>query len=446
MNQVVKGDKKIIRAWTMYDWANSVYSLTIATAVFPIYYLNATKNADGSDIVEFLGMQFRNSALYSYSISFAFVFIALLSPLLSGIADSSGSKKGFMKFFAWMGALACMGLYFFVPGKLLIGISCFVIAAIGFAGSIVFYNAYLPEIAEPKDQDKVSARGFAMGYIGSSILLIFNLAMIMSPATFGVDGDPWLPSRISFLTVGLWWIGFSAYSFYYLPSNVYHEKRDGNYLTKGYKELFIVWKQLKQQSVLTGFLISFFFYNMGVQTVMYVASIFGEKEIKLGTSELIITVLIIQFVGIAGAYLFSYLSRRLGNFNALKIAIVIWIGICVAAYNLYEPFSFYILGGVVGMVMGGIQALSRSTYSKLLPETHNHASYFSFYDVCDKLGIVLGTLSYGMIEEITGSMRNSIIALATFFIIGIVLLIITQVRSRKSNLNLTERDLNSLQT
>lgn len=416
-----KGDKKIIHAWAMYDWANSVYSLTITTAIFPIYFTEVTTSG-GSDIVHFLGRDFKNTALYSYSLSFAFLMVAILSPMLSAIADSSGSKKGFMKFFAWLGAFSCSGLFFFDSSNLWFGILCFVLASIGFSGSIVFYNSYLPEIAEPEDQDKVSAKGYALGYIGSSLLLIFNLVVIMMPEKFGLEAGTTFPARLAFLMVGLWWIGFSSYTFYYLPANVYHKKREGRVLSRGYSELLKVWRELKHLKYLTRFLLSFFFYNMGVQTVMYVATLFGEKEIKLGTSELIATVLIIQFVAIGGAYMFSAISRKFGNFISLMIAIIIWVGICFSAYNLYNPNLFYALAFVVGMVMGGIQSMSRSTYSKLLPETQDHASYFSFYDVCEKLGLVLGTASYGLIEELTGSMRNSVLALICFFIVGLFFL------------------------
>jgi len=426
----VKGNKKVINAWAMYDWANSVYSLTITTAVFPVYFMKMTTTGD-SDMVNFLGMNFKNSALYTYCISVSFLFIALISPLLSGIADASGSKKGFMKFFAWLGSISCAGLFFFDSSTLWIGVLCFMLASVGYAGSIVYYNSYLPEIAEPADQDRVSAKGFALGYIGSSLLLMFNLLMIMKPGLFGIPEGTTLPARISFLIVGAWWVTFSAYTFYYLPSNVYSMKREGNYLLNGYRELMKVWQELKKLKYLTRFLMAFFFYNMGVQTVMYVASIFGEKEIKLGTAELIIVVLIIQFVAIAGAFLFSMLSSKIGNIKTLTIAIFVWVAICISAYNLYDPKSFYILAFVVGMVMGGIQALSRSTYSKMLPETQDHASYFSFYDVCEKIGLVLGTASYGMIEELTGSMRNSILALIVFFLIGLSFLIRSMVVMNK---------------
>lgn len=404
----------------MYDWANSVYNLVITSTIFPIYYSKVTSSPN-SDIVNFLGFQFVNTSLYAYAISFSFLITALLSPLLSSIADYSGTKKGFMKTYTWMGAIACSLLFFFTGENIEFGIIMFVIASIGYSGSLVFYNAYLPEIASADKQDKVSARGFALGYIGSSILLIFNLMMILNPTWFGIEQSG-LPARISFLTVGVWWIGFAAYSFYYLPKNVFNKKPKGHYLLNGYRELQLVWKQIKKLNRIKYYLFAFFFYTMGVQTVMYVAALFGEKELKLESGQLIMTILIIQFVGMAGAFLFAFLSKKLGNIRALIIAIIIWIGICIGAYYVYNVIQFYVIAFCVGMVMGGIQALSRSTYSKLLPETEDHTSFFSFFDVTEKIAIVLGTASYGLIEQLTGSMRNSIVALTSFFIIGLFLL------------------------
>jgi len=417
----------------MYDWANSVYSLVITTAIFPVYWTTVTSE-NGSEQVSFLGFQFTNSALYTYSLSFAFLLIAILSPLLSAIADSSGSKKGFMKFFCWLGGLSCISLYFFDSSNLWLGIFGFVLATIGYSGSIVFYNAYLPEIAEPKDHDRVSAKGFSLGYIGSSLLLIFNLSMILFPDLYGIK-DSSFAARFSFLLVGVWWIGFAQITFNRLPKNIHKKERTGNYLLNGYKALIKVWKQLKDLQHLKVFLFAFFFYNMGVQTVMYVATIFGKKEVMMEDGQLIVTVLIIQFVAIGGAYLFSWLSGKKGNLKTLAIAILIWIGICIAAYNVYSINSFYILAMIVGFVMGGIQSLSRSTYSKMLPETKEHASFFSFYDVCEKFGLVLGTASYGIIEELTGSMRNSIIALITYFIIGLIFIAITIRTYNRSGIN-----------
>lgn len=411
----------------MFDWANSSYSLVITSALFPIYF-NAVTTTETSKDVVFLGRTFNSDSLQTYTISLAFLIIAALSPLLSSMADYSGKKKKFMFFFSTMGAISCSALFFFKGlDTLYIGVFGSLLAAIGWAGSIVFYNAFLPEIAEPADQDKVSAQGFSMGYIGSSLLLIFSLTMIMCPQWYG-NIESGFATRLGFLLVGVWWFGFAQITFKYLPDNPFNRKPTGNIFTKGYKELKKVWQQLNDTPRLKSFLASFFFYNMGTQTVMYVATLFGTSELKLDSSILIIIILIIQFVGIAGATLFSRLSKRFGNIKALKIAIFIWIFVCIGAwfcdkrFGVNEQDMFIGLASVVGMVMGGVQALSRSTYSKLLPETIDHASYFSFYDVCDKIGTVLGTFAFAFINEFTGSMRNSIVVLIAFFIVGLFLL------------------------
>jgi MFS transporter, UMF1 family len=422
------GNKKIIRAWTVYDWANSAYSLVITSALFPIYFHSVTTES-GSETVRFLGRNYNSDSLQTYAISFAFLIIACINPLLSSIADYSGKKKKFMYFFCALGSAACVSLFFFESvDTLWIGILGAILAAVGYAGSIVFYNAFLPEIASREDQDRVSARGFAMGYIGSSLLLIFSLTLIMFPQWYGGIATG-TATRLSFLLVGVWWFGFAQYTFHYLPDNVYDRKPTGRYIFNGYLELKKVWNELRESSRLKTFLLSFFFYNMGVQTVMYVATLFGDGELHLDSSVLIAVILIIQFVAIGGAFLFSNLSKRFGNLRALSIALVIWILICGGAYmcnkeyGVNEQNMFIALAAVVGLVMGGIQALSRSTYSKMLPDTIDHASYFSFYDVCDKMGTVLGTFAFGYINEITGSMRSSIIILAVFFIIGLFLLL-----------------------
>jgi UMF1 family MFS transporter len=425
---------KIIRGWTYYDWANSAYSLVISSALFPIYFSAVT--ASGNHEVRFLGRTFNSDSLQSYAISVAFLFIAAISPLLSSMADYSGQKKKFMFFFSTLGALACSSLWFFDGlDTLWIGVLGSVMAAIGYAGSIVFYNAFLPEIALPEEQDDVSARGFSMGYIGSSLLLIFNLTMILFPEWYGNISNG-TAMRFSFLLVGVWWFAFAQYSFHFLPSDPLKRKMQSDIITRGYSELKKVWSQLQQIPRLKQFLIAFFFYNMAVQTIMYLATLFGVQEIRWPDEQsrqsgLIICILLIQFVAIGGAYLFSFLSGRFGNVMALIISNAVWIALCVAVYFfVHLPFDFYITAAFVGLVMGGIQSLSRSTYSKLLPETHDHASYFSFYDVCDKVGTVIGTFAFGYINEITGSMRNSIIALVIFFAIGIILLL----RVNRSNI------------
>ncbi|WP_367753391.1 MFS transporter [Flavobacterium sp. WC2430] len=420
-----KGDKKLINAWAFYDWANSVYSLVIATAVFPIYFESVT--SDNNGIVHFLGMEINNSSLLSYSLSISFLIVAFLSPILSGIADYTGNKKRFMQFFCYLGSFSVMGLFFFKgQDTLWIGVLGTILASIGFWGSIVFYNSYLPEIAFPEQHDRVSAKGFMFGYFGSLILLAFNLTMVMMPEWYGIT-DSSIPARISFLSVGIWWMGFAQITFHYLPNNVFHKKPEKDFIFKGLRELKVVFKSLKELTRLKQFLTAFFLYSIGVQTVILLAGIFGKKELGITTSKLIIIILLINVVAIFGAFLFSRISEKIGNIKTLKITIVIWGFICFAAYLLdaksqYIDLQFYVLGGTIGMVLGAIQSLSRSTYSKLLPETEDHATYFSFFDVTEKISIVVGTFIFGFVASITNSMRNSFFILAIFFVLGFIVL------------------------
>lgn len=408
-----KNDKKVISAWTMYDWANSVYPLVITSAIFPIFYEKVT-----SETVTFFGRDFINTEIYSYIISLSYIIIAFLSPLLSGVADYSGSKKSYMRFFCYLGALGCISLYFFDSNYLELSMLSVLLGSIGFSGSLVFYNAYLPEIATPDLHDGVSAKGFSRGYIGASLLLIICLGLIQ---VFNRDAQE------SFLLTGLWWLGFSQITFRGLPSNVFNHQPEGNRLTKGFKELKKVWKELRNHKSLKRYLASFFVYSMGVQTVMIMAVFFGTKEIDWPKGEmetgLIISILVIQFIAVAGAYLTAFLSKKIGNIKALGLIVFIWVLICIGSYALvYKPFHFYVAAASIGFVMGGIQSLSRSTYSKLLPETEDHASYFSFYDVLEKLGIVIGTFFFGFIEGMF-SIRESILMLIVFFILGFLLLL-----------------------
>lgn len=431
-------DKKVIRAWCLYDWANSVYSLVITSTIFPVYY-NSVTSKSGSDIVEFFGFYLPNTVLYSYSLSFSFLVIAVLLPLLSGIADYSGRKKMFMRFFTTLGSIACIGLFFFEGDNVEYGIICAVLASIGYSGALVFYNSFLPEIATYDKYDRVSAQGFSYGYVGSVLLLIFNLVMIEQPGWFGLE-DGSLPAKISFLTVGIWWMGFAQITFYYLPSNGFRkDKIKDTYIFKGYREIQKVWHSLKELPELKKYLLSFFFYNMGVQTTMYLAASFGDKELKLTAPKLILTVLIIQLVAILGSYLFARLSEWKGNRFSLITMIIIWVFVCIWAYKVYTEYQFYGLAFTVGMIMGGIQSLSRATYTKLIPSnTVDHASYFSFFDVTQNISIVIGTFSYGFIEQWTGSMRNSTLALGTYFVIGLIFLLrVTIPRSVKESFRLS---------
>ncbi|MCF0075161.1 MFS transporter [Dyadobacter sp. CY261] len=417
-----KNIPSIINAWCMYDWANSVHALVIVSSIFPVYFSATALSASGTADVNFFGMHIKSSVLFSYTVSISFLITALLVPICTAIADFTGKKKRFMQFFCYTGAVSCMLLYFFTKETLISGIFLFGLSLVGWSGSIVFYDSYLPEIATEDRFDQYSARGFSLGYLGSVLLLLFNLSMILAPQFYGITQKS-LPARISFFTVGLWWILFAQIPFYYLPSGNAGKEKSGNWIFHGFKELRKVYGRLREQPYLAKFLSAFFIYTMGLRTVMYVATIFGATELKLPSQSLIITVLLIQLVGIAGSYTFAWLSGKIGNIYALMIGVAIWIGICTGAYYTTEAMEFYAIACTVGMVMGGIQSLSRSTYSKLIPENiTDTASYFSFYDVTEKLAIVIGTFIYGTVEYMTGSMRNSILALLIIFVIGLILL------------------------
>lgn len=409
----------------MYDWANSVFNLTITSAVFPIYYSKVAVNEAGGDIVSFLGFQVKNSVLYSYTISAAMLFLILINPFLTSLADYSGRKKFFMKFFCYVGAASCAYFYFFTKDTITSIIFAFMFAYVGWYGSSVFYNSFIPEIVTEDRYDKISSQGFSYGYVGSVILLILNLLMIMKPDMFGFTEESvksGLPARISFLTVGIWWAGFAQIPFYFLPKDK-TLPLTGNWMKNSLKELKKVFDEVQKSFMIKRFFLAFFFYNMGVMTVIYVATLFGTKELKLPDDALIITILLIQLVGILGAYMAVWLSNRYGNTKAIRIEIFIWACITVAAYYTHTKYQFFALAAVVGMVMGGIQALSRSTYAKLIPQdTKDTASYFGLFDITDKLATMIGTFLFGFVEQITGSMRNSILVLLVLFVIGFVLL------------------------
>ena len=430
-----KGNKKLINAWAFYDWANSVYPLVITTAVFPLFYgaMTGGKNA----IVHFLGTDWNNTVLYTYTLSVSFLIVAFLSPMLSSIADYMGNKKRFLQFFCYLGSFSVMALYFFTSKeRLWVGILFSILASIGFWGSIVFYNAFLPEVAAPEQQDKVSAKGFINGYIGSVILLLFILTMIMKPEWYGFIDHPLqkgeaAPVKVfqySFVLVGLWWMGFAQYTFKYLPNNPFKRKPEKDYIFKGFKELQKVFKEIKKQPTIFIFLISFFLISAGVQTIIVLAGKFGDEELGLPTSNLIITILLVQLVAIVGAFVFSRIASKIGNIKTLKITIVIWIFVSFAAYMLpgkspNVDLYFYTLGALLGLVLGATQTLARSTYSKLIPEdTYDNATYFSFYDVTEKIAIVMGTITFGVVMHFTKSMRSSVLVLAIFFFLGFVIL------------------------
>ncbi len=413
---ITKNDKKVVRSWALFDWANSAYSLVISTAIFPSYFSNYTPEK-----INILGTEYSNGAVYSYAVSFSYIIIAALSPILSGMADYTGRRMFFLKMFTLIGAINCSLLYFFKgEPQMWLGTSAFILGTIGFAGSLVFYDSYLPIIATEDQFDKISAKGYSYGYIGSVLLLIFILFMILKPATFGIVNET-LPARIGFLLVGVWWIGWAQITFRNLPKdsvNKFHLDQ----LTGGYAEIKKVFNKAIKNKSITNYLIGFFLYSAGVQTVVYLATLFAEKELKMETAELILVVLIIQLIAILGAWLFARVSEKIGNVKSLSIQIIIWIIICAIAYNTHSKEVFYFAAALVGMVLGGIQALSRATYSKLLETEGSQddlTSYFSLSDVLYKLSIVSGTFLFGLAFQLTGNMRNSILVLAILFFLSL---------------------------
>ena len=424
----LKSSRKVVNAWCMYDWANSVYSLVITTAIFPIYYNSVTTSDSGSYITSFFGIEIVNSVLYSYSLSFSFLILTFIQPILSGIADYSGNKKLFLRLFMFLGSFSCISLYFFEGDNVEFGIICSILASIGFTGSLVFYNAFLPEITDEKNFDKVSARGYTFGYIGSVILLIVCLVLIQGFEFFGFESSK-EATKFTFLLVGIWWIFFAQITLYYLDEKPKKIILNKTILTYGAKEIIKVWNYIKGVKNLKLYLLSYFFYSMGVQTIMLVASYFGDKEINLDQNKLIFTILIIQLIAIFGAYFFAYVSRLKGNKFSLIIMNVCWIIVCLTAYYTTNEIQFYILATAVGILMGGIQSLSRSTFSKLIPkEIGDTASFFNFYGISYNISVVIGTFSYGYIEQVTGSMRSSVLALTLFFILGLTFLIFTKIK------------------
>jgi UMF1 family MFS transporter len=430
--------KKVINGWAMYDWANSAYNLVITSTIFPSYFqeIAVDNKAISKTTVTFLGRQFENTSLYNYSLAFAMLIVSIISPLLSSIADYKGNKKSFMNFFLTMGSLACASMFFFDKNTLMLGIISIIIACIGFWASIVFYNSFLPEIAAPEDRDRVSARGFAYGYVGSVLLQIICFVFVFKPELIGGNENSNIQYQLSFLLVGIWWWSFGQFSLRRLPKPV--AAGDTNVKTRvlsnGYKELRKVWGQLKQIPALKRFLFAFFFYDMGVQTVMLSAALYGASELEIPTTNLIIAILIIQLIAIPGAYVISWLSSKIGNLRALMVVTAMWIGICYAAFLIPKKgiYEFYTLAVIVGFIMGGIQSLSRSTYSKLMPVTKDTASFFSFFDVTEKIATVIGTFSFGFFTELTGSQRSSVLALMIYFILGLLFLFYAAALKKKT--------------
>ena len=419
---------KVINAWCSYDIANSAYILSVNTVLYPIFYQQVTQKAFGSEMVTFMGLNIRNTVLYEYAIALGYFLVIIMTLSLSGIADLGGYRKRFMQSFTMLGSFACMGLFFFNGENIWLGLLLPMLAVLGFAGSLVYYNSFLPIIATPDRHDRISAKGFSFGYAGSMILLIFNIFSLQKYQLFGFS-DSLEAIRFSFIEVGIWWLVVSQVAFYYLREERKSVRWDVTIFTRGFHEVFKVFGYIKKHKTMYRFLLSFFFFSMGVQTVIIVASLFGKAELGISDTMLIMTILIIQAVAILGAFIFGKVSSRFGNRTSLLWMLAIWVFICFSAYIVHNEFQFYFLSALVGLVMGGIQSQARSTWSKLIPtETGETASYFSFYDSTEKLAIVIGMLGFGIIEQITGSMRNSTLLLSLFFIVSFLIIAFTKLK------------------
>lgn len=416
-----KNQPRELFAWAMYDWANSVYSLAIATAIYPIYFGDVAPT-----LVKITDSFWLNkTSLYSYAISFAYILIVVLSPLLGGLADARGLKKRFLTTACVSGSAAVALMFFFTNETLLLGVILFVVASFFWAMSEIFYNSFLPDVATEDKFDALSARGYSLGYIGSSIQLIVALALIFAHEPLGITTG--MATRIAFIFTGVWWGGFGLWCLMRIKNrkaNVIQVSAT-NIFARGFQELYASFREIVKFRVLLLFLITFLIYDTAVQTVMYIATPFGKEEIKLDTQNLILVLLVIQFIAIPGALLFGKISEKLGNIFALRILVVLWIGICVIAYYITVPIQFYLLGALVGLVMGAVQSTSRAAYTKLIPEEHRGtASFFSFYSMVDKIAIVLGTLTFGLVNDYTGSMRLGILFLIVWLTLGLILLFV----------------------
>ncbi|WP_312901151.1 MFS transporter [Chryseobacterium taichungense] len=502
--QNIKNNPKIMKAWAVYDWANSVYSLVITSTIFPIYYSILTTAYEKKEYVQetksyidvpvrhmitIFGKEYQPDAVYGYSLTISFFIVVLLSPFLSSLADTIGNKKSFLQFFCYLGATSCMGLAMFTGmHNVFLGLLFSITASVGFWGSLVFYNSFLPDIATRDKQDALSAKGYVYGYIGSVVLVIICLVLIQVVAK-GNPEKQLLFTRVSFLLTGAWWFGFSQYTFKHLPQfgdvkeklpkdlvllnykNIFkkHEEQGGFFEVlkdnlcfykdigkESFNELFKVGKELFKHRNLKFFLSSFFFYSVGMQTIFLMATLFGKSEINLPQDKLIGTLLVIQIEAIIGAVIFSRLSRKIGNKNVISIAVILWIVACIWAYFLNKEnptveYQFYGVAAVVGLVMGGLQAMSRSTYSKLLPENSmENTTFFSFYDVLEKIAIIVGTFvfalfidKYDSLKEIfakidiilpsASGMRFAAFSMAIFFFVGLILIRFLKLTPPKNN-------------
>ena len=409
----------------MYDWANSAYITTAAVAILPDYFARVVVGEAGVDI---LGMNMSATALWGFMLGGAAFFVFLFAPVLGAIADFSSAKKRFLVSFAYMGSLFAMLLYFSKSGNVTLTILLFLGSQVCFVGGNVFYDAFLPQIASEDKMDSVSAKGYAFGYVGGSLQFAIALGLVAMHERVGISIT--MAARIGMAMTGIWWAGWTLLTLkylkevkipYQLPEKYRNQPKALAYLTVGISRTIATAKKVGRFKHLTLFLIAYMVYNDGIHTVTSMATIYGTEELKLTTTALMVTLLLVQVVAIGGALIFSQLAGRIGARRSVMFALVLWSGVVIYGYFIHTATEFFVLGIVVGVVLGGTQALSRSFYGAMIPEEAS-AEFYGFYSVFSKFSSIWGPITFGVIKQVTGSARLAIISLMVFFIVGLVLL------------------------
>ncbi len=422
-------DRREIFGWTMYDWANSAFSTTVVTVFLGPYLSNiAQAAADANGMLYLFGIPIKYDSLFTYCVSASILLQVVLLPILGAIADYSHLRKRMLMTFSTLGAVATILLFFVAPGLHWVGAALFILANVSFGASIVFYNAYLPDIASPDQRDQVSSRGFALGYAGGGLLLLLNLLLFSFRERLGVDSA--LAARLSLASAGLWWLGFSLITFRTLrPRHAARQLPGGeSYLTVGFKQLRSTFRQISKFPQTVRYLVAFLLYNDGIQTVIVVAAIFASIELGMDDQQLILVILMIQAVAFLGAFfLFPFLARRLGAKGAIVASLIVWSLVVIYAFAaLTTQLQFWILGAVIALVLGGSQALSRSLFAQMIPQGRE-AEFFSFYEVSDRATSFLGPLIFGLANQLFGSLRYGILSLIILFVLGLALLLTVNV-------------------
>jgi len=416
--------RKDVVSWCLYDWANSAFVTTVITAVLPAYFLTLTPNGAGPVTVRIgdWALTTNGDALWTYLTAMYMLAAGVCSPVLGAIADRSRGKKRFLAACVVAGSLLTCGLFFATPGRYGVCAVLFVPAAFLWSCGNLFYDALLPGLTRDERQmDAVSTAGYAIGYLGGGLLLAVNLAMIQRPEWFGL-ADTGLAVRVVLVTVGLWWALFSLPVLLFTPEGGTAAERPGNPVVEGFRRLSRTLGRIRRYRELTRLLIAFVFYNTGVGTVITVAAIYGKGELGLETGTLVGCILMVQFVGVPASFAFIWLAGRLGTRAGIFVGLAVYLGVIAFAFFMTSATEFWILGGLVALVQGGTQALSRSLYGSMIPPGHS-AEFFGFFSIFNKVGSFAGPVCFGLVRDATDSSRLGILFVASFFVVGMLILV-----------------------